>query len=66
MLPPSRNTLATRLGTVAWRSSGDGPPIVFFAGALANGDLWRDVMASLHDRYRCISVDLPLGPPRRL
>jgi pimeloyl-ACP methyl ester carboxylesterase len=55
------DTLGTRLGPVASRSSGDGPPLVFFAGALANGDLWRDVVAALEDRYRCITVDLPLG-----
>jgi pimeloyl-ACP methyl ester carboxylesterase len=53
--------LQTRLGALAWRSSGRGPAIVFFAGALANGDLWRDVIAGLDDRYRCITVDLPLG-----
>jgi pimeloyl-ACP methyl ester carboxylesterase len=34
---------------------------VFFAGALANGDLWRDVVGPLEDHYRCITVDLPLG-----
>jgi pimeloyl-ACP methyl ester carboxylesterase len=54
-------TLETRLGPLAYRSSGQGPPLVFFAGALANGDLWRDVVAPLEDRYRCITVDLPLG-----
>jgi pimeloyl-ACP methyl ester carboxylesterase len=53
--------LETRLGTLRWRSSGDGPPLVLFAGALANGDLWRDVVAALEDRYRCITIDLPLG-----
>ncbi|HEX5189724.1 MAG TPA: alpha/beta hydrolase [Streptosporangiaceae bacterium] len=53
--------LQTRLGPLAWRSSGGGPPIVFFAGAFANGDLWRDVVAALEDRYRCITIDLPLG-----
>lgn len=53
--------LETRLGSLAWRSSGRGPAIVFFAGALANGDLWRDVVVALQDRYRCITVDLPLG-----
>lgn len=53
--------LETRLGPIAWRSSGEGPTLVFFAGALANGDLWRDVIARLTDRYRCIAVDLPLG-----
>jgi pimeloyl-ACP methyl ester carboxylesterase len=53
--------LQTRLGPLAWRASGEGPTIVFFAGALANGDLWRDVVAALSDSYRCITVDLPLG-----
>ena len=54
-------TLDTRLGPLAWRSSGDGPPLVFFAGALANHELWRDVVTALSDRYRCVTVDLPLG-----
>ncbi len=55
------NRLDTRLGPLAWRSSGEGPTLVFFAGALANHDLWRDIIAALEDRYRCITVDLPLG-----
>jgi pimeloyl-ACP methyl ester carboxylesterase len=54
-------TLDTRLGPVAWRSTGHGPAIVCFAGALANGDLWRDVVFAFDDRYRWITVDLPLG-----
>ncbi len=53
--------LETRLGPLAYRSSGQGPTLVFFAGALANGDLWRDVVTALDDRYLCITVDLPLG-----
>jgi hypothetical protein len=53
--------LETRLGPVAWRSSGQGPALVFFAGALANGALWRDVVGALEDRCRCITIDLPLG-----
>jgi pimeloyl-ACP methyl ester carboxylesterase len=53
--------LETRLGPLAWRSSGRGPTLVFFAGALANHDLWRDVVAALQDRYRCLTIDLPLG-----
>ena len=56
--------LETRLGPLAWRSSGRGPALVFFAGALANGELWRDVVAALEDRYRCITIDLPLGAHR--
>lgn len=53
--------LETRLGPLAWRSSGHGPTLVFFAGALANRELWRDVVTALEDRYRCITIDLPLG-----
>jgi pimeloyl-ACP methyl ester carboxylesterase len=56
--------LETRLGPLASRSSGQGRPLVFFAGALANSDLWRDVVAALEDRYRCITIDLPLGAHR--
>ena len=55
------HNLETRLGSLAWQSSGQGPTIVFFAGALANHDLWRDVVAGLEDQYRCITIDLPLG-----
>jgi pimeloyl-ACP methyl ester carboxylesterase len=53
--------LETRLGPLAYESRGRGPAIVFFAGAFANGDLWRDVVTALEDRYRCITIDLPLG-----
>jgi pimeloyl-ACP methyl ester carboxylesterase len=53
--------LETRLGPLASRSAGRGPTLVFFAGALANGDLWREVVLALEDRYRCITIDLPLG-----
>jgi pimeloyl-ACP methyl ester carboxylesterase len=61
------DVLETRLGALAGRSSGRGATLVFFAGALANHDLWRDVVAALEDRYRCIAIDLPLGAhPRPL
>src|SRR5450755_742021 len=53
--------LETRLGPLAWQSSGRGPALVFFAGALANHDLWRDVVVAIEGRYRCITIDLPLG-----
>jgi hypothetical protein len=29
---------------LAWQSSGRGSALVFFAGALANHELWRDVV----------------------
>lgn len=61
-LAPAR--LETRLGPLACRSSGRGPTLVFFAGALANSDLWRDVVDVLEDRYRCVTIDLPLGAHR--
>jgi pimeloyl-ACP methyl ester carboxylesterase len=60
-VPVASERLETRLGALAWRSSGRGPTLVFFAGALANGDLWGDVVVALEDRYRCITIDLPLG-----
>lgn len=53
--------LETRLGPLAWQSTGQGPALVFFAGALANHELWRDVISALQDRYRCVTIDLPLG-----
>src|ERR1035437_441173 len=53
--------LETRLGPLAWQSAGRGPALVFFAGALANHDLWRDVVVAMEGRYRCITIDLPLG-----
>jgi len=53
--------LETRLGPLAWQVSGQGPTLVFFAGALANHDLWRDVIAALEEHYRSITIDLPLG-----
>jgi pimeloyl-ACP methyl ester carboxylesterase len=62
MMGPER--LDTRLGPLAWRSTGHGPALVFFGGAFANGELWRDVIAALQDHYRCITVDLPLGAHR--
>jgi pimeloyl-ACP methyl ester carboxylesterase len=56
--------LDTRLGPVGYRCSGKGPVLVFFAGAFANGELWRDVVTPLQDQYRCITIDLPLGAHR--
>ena len=59
--PMKSERLETRLGPLAWRSTGQGPTLVFFAGVVANEDLWRDVIARLEDRYRCVTIDLPLG-----
>jgi pimeloyl-ACP methyl ester carboxylesterase len=48
-------------GTVQYRERGEGEPIVFVHGLLVNGDLWRQVVPLLADRYRCITPDWPLG-----
>jgi pimeloyl-ACP methyl ester carboxylesterase len=60
---PARNRLVlnTRLGPIGYQDVGAGRPVVFFAGANANGELWTDVAARLEDWYRCVMVDLPLG-----
>jgi pimeloyl-ACP methyl ester carboxylesterase len=53
----------TRLsqGTIHYRESGEGPPIVFMHGLLVDGRLWRKVTPLLQDDFRCIVPDLPLG-----
>jgi pimeloyl-ACP methyl ester carboxylesterase len=43
---------------------GQGPPIVFAHGWLANANLWRNVVDRLADRFTCIALDLPLGAHR--
>jgi pimeloyl-ACP methyl ester carboxylesterase len=52
-------------GTIDYRESGEGPPIVFAHGLLVDGRLWRKVTPLLEDRFRCIVPDLPLGSHRR-
>jgi pimeloyl-ACP methyl ester carboxylesterase len=56
-----RRTVAISAGTVEYRESGSGPPIVFVHGVGVNGDLWRHVAPALADRHRCIVPDLPFG-----
>lgn len=48
-------------GTIRYREVGSGPPIVFVHPVLSNGELWRDLVPLLADRFRCITPDLPLG-----
>ena len=50
-----------RQGIVLYRDIGTGPVLVFVHGVLANGVLWRDVVAALSGRFRCIVLNLPLG-----
>lgn len=53
--------LATSMGPIRYRDEGTGPPLLFFHGVLADGQLWRDVVPRLADRFRCIVPDWPLG-----
>lgn len=48
-------------GTIRYRDTGRGAPIVFVHGLLVNGDLWRKVVPPLARDLRCIVPDLPLG-----
>jgi pimeloyl-ACP methyl ester carboxylesterase len=48
-------------GVIRYREVGTYPALVFVHGILANGTLWRDVVADLSGRIRCIVPDLPLG-----
>src|SRR5829696_6137946 len=48
-------------GVIRYREVGSGPVLLFAHGVLANGTLWRDVVAALSGCFRCIVPDLPLG-----
>ncbi len=48
-------------GVISYREVGEGPSLVFVHGLLASGVLWRDVVAGLSGRFRCLVPDLPLG-----
>jgi pimeloyl-ACP methyl ester carboxylesterase len=52
-------------GTISYRDTGDGPPVVFVHGLLVDGALWRKVTPLLDGAARCIVPDLPLGSHRR-
>lgn len=56
--------LATRAGEIEAFVRGQGPPLVFAHGWLANANLWRNVVERLAGEFRCISLDLPLGAHR--
>src|SRR5437764_12667408 len=48
-------------GTIHYRESGTGDPIVLVHGLLADGELWRDVAPRLGADFRVIAPDWPLG-----
>lgn len=59
------NEVELAQGTIRYRESGEGPPVVFVHGLLVDGRLWRKVTPLLEDRFRCIVPDLPLGSHAR-
>ena len=50
-----------RGGTVWYRETGEGEPVVFVHGLLVHGGLWRGVVPRLSEGFRCIVPDWPLG-----
>jgi pimeloyl-ACP methyl ester carboxylesterase len=55
------NEIELTAGTIRYRETGSGPPILFVHGLLVDGTLWRKVIPALEGRFRCIAPDLPLG-----
>jgi pimeloyl-ACP methyl ester carboxylesterase len=51
-------------GTIHYRDTGSGQPVVFVHGLLVDGSLWRKVTTLLEGDARCIVPDLPLGSHR--
>jgi pimeloyl-ACP methyl ester carboxylesterase len=56
-----RRTVDTPAGTIEYRETGSGSPVVFVHGVGVNGDLWRAVAPALAREHRCIVPDLPFG-----
>jgi pimeloyl-ACP methyl ester carboxylesterase len=56
--------IAVPTGRLQCFTRGSGPTIVFAHGWLANANLWRKVVDILADRFRCVTLDLPLGSHR--
>jgi pimeloyl-ACP methyl ester carboxylesterase len=56
-----RREIELPAGTVRYRESGEGKPIVFVHGYLVDGRLWSGVVDRLSDRFRCLAPDWPMG-----
>jgi pimeloyl-ACP methyl ester carboxylesterase len=51
-------------GTIRYRDTGNGEPLVFVHGFLTDGSLWRKVVPLLEPEFRCVVPDWPLGSHR--
>jgi len=58
MASPTKRSVATVSGRIAYAEAGSGPVALFVHGVLLNGHLWRHQLAALSDVRRCIAVDL--------
>jgi pimeloyl-ACP methyl ester carboxylesterase len=58
---PEYKTVELPQGIIHYSDRGQGPVLLFIHGLLVNGQLWRDVVPLLTDKFRCIVPDLPLG-----
>jgi pimeloyl-ACP methyl ester carboxylesterase len=58
------HTIELAQGTIRYRDSGRGQPLVFLHGLLVDGLLWRKVTPLLEGKFRCIVPDWPLGSHR--
>lgn len=59
------DAVRTSQGSIAYRDTGTGPPVVFVHGLLVNGELWRKIVPRLSRDFRCLVPDLPLGSHSR-
>jgi len=48
-------------GTIRYRETGEGRPVVFVHGYLVDGRLWDGVVDNLADGFRCLAPDWPIG-----
>jgi pimeloyl-ACP methyl ester carboxylesterase len=48
-------------GTIRYRDTGRGEPVVFVHGFMVDGRLWRKVTPLLERNHRCIAPDWPIG-----
>lgn len=53
--------VSTSAGVIRYRVRGDGAPVVFLHGIIANSALWRHVVPAMGEGVRCITPDWPLG-----
>jgi pimeloyl-ACP methyl ester carboxylesterase len=58
---PDRREVRLAQGTIHYRDTGSGAPLVFVHGLLVNGLLWRKVVPELSGEFRCVVPDWPLG-----